>query len=314
MQGALQGAYSRLLEREKIDVILTGEAGDVIFGFGEHRPAHLADPLLRGNLAAAIREARRWQAHAGGQRPWTHFFLHNSLRPAWQHLRRRSILTAASDPPPAWLHTSMLERFRDDPAHGRWIGPPMHSASAQYLWDSVYQMASITNSSFRDSLNADTRHPLFYRPLVEFLLSLPPDLRHGPDGDRVLQREALADRLPASVAARSTKGSAQPSREFSLLQNAAWLRCLTVDTRLEARGWVDPPQWREQVARAQFGVFNGLASFDAAMSTEVWLRATETLAPPDPPDLLDSAADDSIIRGGHFASRIRRPQQGQRSG
>jgi hypothetical protein len=140
---------------------------------------------------------------------------------------------------------------------------------------------------FRQYLRADTRCPLLYRPLVEFMLALDWFERDAgfsdvAGGDRVLQRRALTDRLPESIRLRRTKGSDQPLRETTLMKDKAWIGLLTRDSRLAMHGWVDPSRWAEQVARARFGVFGDLASFDAAMHSEIWLRALEIFVPRKP--------------------------------
>jgi|CZKK01.1.fsa_nt_gi hypothetical protein len=159
---------------------------------------------------------------------------------------------------------------------GPQTAPRVREPGTQYLWECIYRMAAIdANSAFQLHLTADTRHPLFHRPLVEFMLSLDPSLRAWGRNDRILQRRALADRLPEAVRTRMTKGSDQQLREREQMKNETWQRMLTKDSRLVSRGWVDPRLWRAQVERARFGVFNGLGCFDAAIMTECWLRPIE---------------------------------------
>jgi hypothetical protein len=136
------------------------------------------------------------------------------------------------------------------------------------------------SNGFRQKLSAETYHPLLYRPLVEFMIGC--DWRQrsggGRDGtadDRVLQRRSLADRLPQAVRQRSTKGSDQQLREQAQMASSRMFTDLLEDSYLVRRGWVVAGLWREQVARAQFGVFDGLGAFDAAVASELWLRTLD---------------------------------------
>lgn len=286
---ALQAAYSEILARTGAHVIMTGMAGDLIFGSGGIPPFHIADPLAAGRLLDTIRMARSWRACTVDQRPWTYWFAHFGARPAWRHLRRQSI-DARSDGPPAWLGPTLAGDGAAREHPGRETAPRVSLPSQQYLWDEVYDQAFAQSPGFRLPTSADARHPLFHRPLVEYMLSVPPDFRHGPTGDRVLQRRALADRLPVSIRTRSTKGSAQRLREHTLMHNDAWFRLLTEDSRLVARGWVDPERWRTTVARARFGAVKAAPQFDAAMATECWLRTIEAYPADVPVQLLEASA------------------------
>jgi asparagine synthase (glutamine-hydrolysing) len=158
---------------------------------------------------------------------------------------------------------------------GRATGlPRLRGAGRQYLWESVYRMANDeASSAFRGSLPVTTRHPLLHRPLVEFMLALPADLRASPADDRILQRRALVDRLPDAIRTRKTKGSDQRIRDRLQGQSPEWMAMMADRPRIVERGWVDGDLWRAQLQRARFGLVDGLGSFSAAMSAEAWLRA-----------------------------------------
>jgi asparagine synthetase B (glutamine-hydrolysing) len=283
----IQRAFRGIVEQEKFDVILRGAGGDVIFGYGGLPPFHLADAIATGRLGNVVETATLWSSRRGNLRPWTHYLMHFGIKPAILHLRGYRIKTG-NNSPPRWMaeefvHQHGLNRGRERPP-----APRVAKPSEQYLWDSVFQMSSTEAiCGFRQCLRADTRCPLLYRPLVEFMLALHWSERDAgfsdvAGGDRVLQRRALSDRLPESIRLRRTKGSDQPLRETTLMKDKAWVGLLTRDSRLAMHGWVDPGRWAEQVARARFGVFGDLASFDAAMHSEIWLRTLEAFVPGRP--------------------------------
>jgi asparagine synthase (glutamine-hydrolysing) len=273
-----QRAYRQILTENKIDVILTGCGGDCLFGYGSLPPIHLADPLARGDLFGAVLGARRWAAEMGGQRPWSHIFRQFAVGPALRHLRRRKVSVLEGEYPPRWLGPA-LRAFSGVGEEAGPDAPRQPTPGAQYLWDSVFQLAAGVNYPFRLGIAASTRHPLFHRPLVEFLLSLPPELRATASRDRVLQRFAMRGRMPPIVCERTTKGSSQAHFEQALLTNKALRSLLLNDARLVERGWVDAAAWKAQVERASFGVFNGITSFESAAIFELWLRALEAAYP-----------------------------------
>jgi asparagine synthase (glutamine-hydrolysing) len=278
MFASSQRAYQRVLTENKIDVILTGSGGDCLFGYGSLPPIHLADPLARGDLLGAIRDARNWAAEMGGQRPWSHIFCQFAVGPALRHLRRRNLIVLEGEYPPHWLGPTLRACSGFDKETAT-VAPHQPTPSAEYLWDSVFKLAAGANYPIRLAITASTRHPLFYRPLVEFLLNLSPELRATASRDRVVQRFAMRSRMPTAVCDRQTKGSSQARFEQALLTNQQLRTLLLQDARIVERGWVEPAAWKAQVERASFGVFNGIASFEAAAVFELWLRALEVTYP-----------------------------------
>jgi asparagine synthetase B (glutamine-hydrolysing) len=282
-----QTAYRKLLERHGIEVVLTGGGGDLLFGYRGIASPHLADFVYKGRLFAAIRHARLWCARQGGVRPWTHTMAHYGLHLARRHFLRQSLF-GRDWKPPAWFSARFAKRYGLYQAPPRQPVPRLGSPSQQYLWEGVYRIATLQASSgFRQHLPAQTRFPLFHRPLVEFMFGLDWSLRDSGvrgdlPGDRVLQRTALAGILPARIASRQTKASDQQARERGESAQPALFDLLTTDSRLVRHGWVEPVAWQETVQRARFGVYDKLSAFDAAVASELWLRNAERdpLAPP----------------------------------
>jgi asparagine synthase (glutamine-hydrolysing) len=276
---AIQRAYRQVVEAVGASAILTGVGGDVILGYGGMRPMHLADDFARGRLVKGIRTAKTWSREIDRHRPWTHFLARFGGMTALRYALGRNLETARVTGLPGWLTEDLVRRYRAQRQQNgvRRGGAP----SRQYLWDGVFSMsATQASSAFRNGLPAQTRHPLLHRPLVEFMIGLDWRLRGGcgreeTNRDRVLQRRALADRLPSGILSRATKGSAQPLSETVLLRSGAFFRDLLDQSRLVKRGWVDKDLWAGQIARAPFGVFDGLPNFDAAVTCEMWLRTLE---------------------------------------
>jgi len=281
---AIRQAYDALLVERGFDVVLTGDPGDIVFGYGGLAPVHLADALWRLRLPLAVKSAISWADDAQTGRPWTHLLFSHGLRPAWRHLRRQSLFALDSPKVPEWVSTDLLRRTGIASAVSTQCAPRVALPGEQYLWESLFTMASHVTDSSRLRSPADVRHPLFHRPLVEFMLQVGPEFRVSGGHDRVLQRSALADRLPDSVRKRVTKGSSQEAQERAVLANDDWYRTLTERSRLVERGWVEPRAWRQQVDRARLGLHGQRPNIDVAILTEYWLRANECYRPkPLPP-------------------------------
>ncbi len=270
----IQMARLELLERTQTKVALTGHFGDALFGSsGGLQAFHLADPISVGQLLKATRMARNCRDYQYGQRAWLHPLIYFGVTTAWRHWRKRSLRSFYSHPPD-WLSKSFVRECGLARREVSQTVPRVREAGKQYLWENAYQTARLLSSDYRTCAGADVRHPLMHRPLVEFMLGLDSELRFNSHTDRLLQRRALHDRLPPTILERTTKGRFQEIYDRAFM-DSEWLRMLSDSPRLVEMGWVDGPTWAETVARARFGVVTRRQEFDAAVTTECWLRHRE---------------------------------------
>jgi asparagine synthase (glutamine-hydrolysing) len=124
------------------------------------------------------------------------------------------------------------------------------------------------------------RKPLLYRPLVEFMMSIPWDQKLLPDQDRVLQRRALKGVLPERIRQRQGKGDLAGTYSEGLRNAKGWLELLLNRPRIVERGYVDHRLWSEAVTRARYGRSSSERHFLAAATLEVWLRQLEDFRQP----------------------------------
>ncbi len=282
---AALAAYGGLIARRGIDAVLTGLGGDILFGSESVAPFLLADPLSAGRLGAAVDLARVWHDYSGRTRALSHWLWHFALRTTLRHWLRRRLATYSTQPPPPWLHPDFARRPRRRLARRRQTSPRVRLAGQQYLWELIYDTAGGI-AAMRQPLHArEIRHPLLYRPLLEFMLSLDPTYKICVQSTRLLHRQALTDRLPPALLARWTKGNPQRLYDRALARNSDWLRMLGDGSRLVARGWVDERRWREEVGRARLSAVRARAQLDATMMLECWLRTIETYLPQPAPRL-----------------------------
>lgn len=268
-------AMERSLRTADARVLLTGAVGDVIFEYGGIAPAFLADPLAAGSILGAVRLARQWADERENHRSWLHFLTQLALPIARRHRRGKSVLDWQKRVVPDWVAEPLRRRYDLDRHDPQAQSPRVAEPGRQHLWESVYDLAAHESGPLYRRLPADIRHPLYHRPLVEFMLGLDFRVRRGVGGDRRLQRRALADRLPEVVLTRRSKGSAQELRERHVMESRRWYRAMTEDPRIVRRGWVDAAGWKTEVDRARVGASVFSANFINAVQTELWLQALE---------------------------------------
>ncbi len=131
------------------------------------------------------------------------------------------------------------------------------------------------------------RHPVLYRPLVEFMVSLPQNLKFTPDMDRIQQREALNGILPDKIRLRRRKTIYDQPAYEGLCQSKDFTSVLTDDPIIIKRGIVDPEKWRGAVSQARLGRTHFLPQFEAAASLEIWLSQIEAVQNGGPHQLLE---------------------------
>jgi asparagine synthase (glutamine-hydrolysing) len=272
-------AVANLLRRHEVDVLLTGSGGDIVFGGPDIEPHYLADFLVRGRWLALAREVREFERRHPDRRGLLHWLLHFAVRSTHRHWQGKTLKpTDPRDRLPAWLNFGWLSgKSSLDP--NQWA-PRVRLPGQQYFWQEIFAQTHVLWTPEQMAFPAEVRHPLYHLPLVEFMTALDPRERRGPDGDRHLQRRALAGILPEVVRTRTTKDGIQRQRETAFTRSPDWHRILLDRPRLVERGWVHPDSWQEEVERARIGMNVSGRSFDIACMIEAWLRSIETNAPP----------------------------------
>lgn len=233
----MDAAYDRLqrdlCETHGLGAILTGKGGDVAF-FQSPTSAIVADELaLRGMAglmsptAAVIASRLRrsvWRVMRAGVR--------QALRPAVPGPLANPLLhpdvQAMTPPPHPWL-TDL---------HG--VPPAKRQQIAGFLGNLSL------HSPARRSQRARLLHPALAMPVVEATLATPIPRLTGGGHDRLLARQAFADRLPAPLVARRSKGELGAYYGRVVAANLESLRPHLLEGRLAGHGLID----RDQVAAA----------------------------------------------------------------
>jgi len=255
-----------------VTVMLTGDGGDTVLCTSPGtRPVHLADPLFDGDPLRAIRAAADWKRHSPEIRSLTYWLLRGLVDPAADHLRGNRI-RAERVQFPVWFASGYAAGMELERRARRRIAPACRRPGNQAVWDDLYAGSLALTTLPRGRMPYDVRTPLLYRPLVEFMWSIPWEQKLRPRCDRYLQRRALAGVLPEPIRRRASKAGGTAPFVDGLGRSRDWIAYLTDSPMMAERGIVDAARWRHAVAQASVGQTNSDRYFFAGVAVEVWLK------------------------------------------
>lgn len=132
-------------------------------------------------------------------------------------------------------------------------------------------------SGSRDVPSVLVTFPFSHRPLVEFVLSIPPEAIWSPHYPRAFLCRAFRDILPAAILQRRSKGRAGPALYRSRMALLSTVLTNLHEWRLVTRGYVDP----DALANLINGFINGTGTIGgrlgAMLSTELLMRRRESV-------------------------------------
>ncbi len=245
---------------------LTGRGGDPIFCGDDFPPLYLAD-LLRG---------RQWRRWLNDTRQWARLGDRSFWNLVW-HCSRGTLTDlyagAEKGQVAPWLAPRFLDQVGEVEREPWCAGPRLYASAAREL---QYRSIIQTSAVVRFIRIGDERHPLLYRPLVEFMLAVPWEHLVRPGHGRVIQRRALKGILPEGIRRRTSKSSGTHVLLRGLREHWSKVHTLTLGRRLAELDLVDPPAFQAACERVRHGLLgNHLRYFVAALSLELWLRANE---------------------------------------
>ncbi|HET7552527.1 MAG TPA: asparagine synthase-related protein [Gemmatimonadaceae bacterium] len=254
-------------------VLLTGTGGDQLFS---GTMLFFADWIVRGRLAAALGEMAR--RAATGRVSFWQLAYRNALLPLLPRAMQLRLVHDQDEVPTIpWLDHSTISRLGlgqrpavTAPAYGGRPGQKYHHAAVSMV-DTITE--NYQGGVVADCL--DVRHPLLYRPLVEFALGLPPELRARPHAHRWVLRQAMHGILPEQVRTRVGKPGTSDFLAWSLSTEQERLSALVRSPILADLGVVR----REELELAFKNVVHHVQGSDRLCATlfntlavEMWLQ------------------------------------------
>jgi asparagine synthase (glutamine-hydrolysing) len=251
-------------------VLLTGQFGDFIMANSVDDCEQVADHLQQHRYAQAIREALAW---SDSMRVPIYTVLWRALRTG----KSRRTPPAASGGGRYANVDSLVPAFRkralrdDDGADPGWRNA---SPSRRQHFQILTRYLSARRLQIPEMLShAAWTHPFTHRPLVEFLLTIPPFMICRPEEPRRLMRRAFAGFLPEAILKRASKDTfARPYRR-ALAPLAADLLRQPEQIRVVACGYVDNRSFLERLTRFTQGLDCNESQLRQLILFEFWLRS-----------------------------------------
>jgi asparagine synthase (glutamine-hydrolysing) len=131
---------------------------------------------------------------------------------------------------------------------------------------------------------ADLVHPLISQPLIECSLRIPSYVLACGGTDRGLARRAFAEKVPAAITHRTTKGGVDAYWTDLVITNLKFLRPFLLDGHLEAAGLLDRQALSDLLTEQQ--LIRGTQPLPAVLScliAEGWLRTASSAPATQPP-------------------------------
>jgi asparagine synthase (glutamine-hydrolysing) len=284
--------YDGTLASHGVTVLLNGDGGDTVLCTSPGpMPRHLADSLFDGKPVAALQSLARWKSGAHEQRSSVYWLLRALVAPSAAYLRSDRVRVERV-PFPEWFRQDYARAMGLERRGRRRPGAPrMRQPGRQALWDDLWIEALGMTTFPRRAMTYSLRMPLMYRPLVEFMASIPWEQKLRPRCDRWLQRRALKGVLPELIRRRASKGGGTAPYVEGLRRSPGWMSYLTDAPLMAERGIVDAAAWRHAVRQASVGRTNSDRFFFAGVALETWLRQLEEhrARARERPDSLDAA-------------------------
>jgi asparagine synthase (glutamine-hydrolysing) len=259
---------ARRLRTTGSTTFLTGRMGDLVMGNYLDDSVQVADLLRDFSIGKAVSQAWSWSQYL---RSPVYSILTQSLRSCFALPRVPSVLDRENS-----LLPSFGERVRSvlaTPSVNSWRhSSPSRTQHLNTLQQAINCGALQTPAPLRQVFWS---HPFTHRPLVEFMMAIPPSVACSPGEPRKLMRAALAGILPPAVRARRSKASFSAVFRKSLQPVAAEFLDSRREPLVSARGWIDSSRLRSRLRRFLQGLECNEAQLRQVILLELWMSKHE---------------------------------------
>jgi asparagine synthase (glutamine-hydrolysing) len=253
-------------------VLLSGFGGDQVLAGDLRTPLHLADLLRMGGIHQLLRELRAWQRADPNRRPLRYYAFRLAMQPAWRNRRGLALVPPERTDRAPWIARSFAVRVATEPEAASATGRH-EPVGRRFFRDRILQIADAAPELWNHLTDRfDIRYPLLDRSLVEFMFAVPWEEKLQPGQDRVIQRRALADLLPAEIRTRTDKVGPDESIIRGYAGTPDMRERLSRNPIVVERGYVDRDVWRASVDAARVGRLPSLHNFMSAACLELWLQ------------------------------------------
>jgi asparagine synthase (glutamine-hydrolysing) len=261
---------------------LTGQLGDFVMGNMLDDSGQAVDYLRKGHWMKAAREAYEWSQALGIP---IYPLLWRALRTAYSPWTAAFESGASSDASSGYaqshsLASGFLRRVSLNHAERlperRWREARPGRRSQFRALSEILDARTLQAPEALQHISYS--HPYAHRPLVEFMLTIPPAEICRPGEPRRLMRRAFKDFLPPAVLQRRSKAAYTQAYRQALIPLATEMLSQPGQIRLTAHGYVDGHSVTERLARFLQGLDCNEPQLRQLLLFEFWLRNREGLA------------------------------------
>jgi asparagine synthase (glutamine-hydrolysing) len=274
------------LARKHVTVALSGDGGDENFGGYRRYRLHLMEERMRGMLPLGVR--RPLFGFLGSVYPkadWAPRVFR--AKTTFEGLARSSVeayldgVSLVRDPLRKKLFSARLHRelggYRANDVFetfARQSGTEDPLALIQYIDIKTYLIGDINTKVDRASMahSLEVREPLMDHPLVEWLATLPADLKVRGNEGKFLFKKAMEPRLDNDILYRKKMGFAVPLVRWFRGPLRERVRNDLLKGRLLETGWIEADALRALIDTHQNGSRDHSAGLWAALMFEAFLR------------------------------------------
>jgi len=268
---------ARLMEGAGSSVFLTGQLGDFIMGNAVDDSDQVADYLRQCRFVQAAREAFSWS---------------QSLRVPIYSIMWRALRTNYSSWAAPGVAATICDRYsRIDslaPEFRKRVALSDYDRQSELHWQgaspgrrgrfrTLSEMLSGRLLQAPETLqHVSYTHPFAHRPLVEFMLTIPPAVVCRPGEPRRLMRRAFSGLLPPAILKRRSKGTYDCVYRQALVPMAADLLKRPGEIRVVEFGYVDHGSIIDRLTRFTEGLDCNESQLRQLILFEFWLRSSRT--------------------------------------
>jgi asparagine synthase (glutamine-hydrolysing) len=266
---------ARQMNRIGSAVLLTGQLGDFTMGNSPDDSDQVVDYLDQGHYVRAAREAFAWSQ---SQQVPIYPILWRALRTKYRSWTASAVPDGAAGVGRYAGVDSFAPGFRGRFASGHpdrpgELGWRAAAPGRRRRFRALSDMLWARNLQVPETLeHISYTHPFAHRPLVEFMLTIPPAVTCRPGEPRRLMRRAFAGLLPPSILKRQSKAAYSAVYRQSLLPLAAEVLRDTAKMRSVELGFIERDSVTERLQAFTHGLDCNESQLRQIILFEFWLR------------------------------------------
>jgi asparagine synthase (glutamine-hydrolysing) len=203
------------------------------------------------------------------------------------HAARLRLFPGPGDPyvtqkAPTFLRAGVIDDFRPEHPRHPWVESASHLPRAMLY--RIFDIVDCQHFYAHTCGYADLVHPLISQPLIECSLRIPSYVLASGGTDRGLARQAFSEKIPAAIAARTTKGGVDAYWNDLVITNLKFLRPFLLEGHLQAAGLIDRQEMSDLLTEQQLiRAVQPLPALLSCLIAEGWLRTAGSVPARQPP-------------------------------